>query len=303
MIPSATVNIKKYLQPEVVSQLSRLDVIARLVVEGFITGLHRSPYHGFSAEFSEYRPYMTGEDTSRIDWKVLGRTERYYVKQFEEETNLKAYLLLDVSESMQYTSGDISKFFYASCLASALTYLMIQQRDAVGLVTFNETIQNFMPPKSVKSYFLELIKSIEKTPVGGGTQIAPVLHEIAERIKRRGLIIILSDFMDDQNAILNALNHFRYKNHEIIIFHILDAMELSFEFKKESILYDMESEASLRVHPAQIKNEYKRLVDQWKETYLRSCRAHRIDYIPIHTKQSFDQALIHYLAKRKRLGG
>ena len=303
MISDATVNIKKYLKPEVVSQISRLDIIARLVVEGFITGLHRSPYHGFSAEFSEYRPYMAGEDTSRVDWKVLGRTERYYVKQFEEETNLKAYLLLDVSESMQYTSGKISKYFYASCLASALTYLMLQQRDAVGLVTFNEAIQSFLPPKSVKSYFLELIKSIERSPAGGGTRIAPVLHEIAERIKRRGLIIILSDFMDDQKAILNALNHFRYKNHEIIIFHILDAMELSFDYQKESMITDMESGDVLRVHPAHIKNEYKRLVDQWKENYRRSCRSHRIDYIPIHTEQPFDQALIHYLAKRKRLGG
>jgi uncharacterized protein (DUF58 family) len=294
---------KKYMQPEVVSRLDRLDLVARLVVEGFITGLHRSPYHGFSVEFSEYRPYMPGDPLRHIDWKVWGRTDRYYVKQFEEETNLRTMLLLDASGSMEYTSGTITKFEYSVYLAAALSYLMLLQRDAVGLVTFDEKIRTFIPPRSVFSTLNLLLKEMDSTQTGGETRLSVTFHDLAERIKRRGLIIVLSDLMDDPWDVLAGLKHFRHRKHEVIVFHILDPMERTFGFDRDAVFMDMETGEKIQTQPWQIRTEYREAVGQFLNTYKRECREHRIDYVPVDTARSFDRVLFDYLVARKRIGG
>ena len=296
-------DFKKYLQPETVSQLSRLDLVARLVVEGFITGLHRSPYHGFSVEFSEYRPYMPGDPLKNVDWKVLGRTERYYVKQYEEETNLKSYLLLDASGSMKFSSNSITKFQYACYVSAALAYLMLMQRDAVGLVTFDEKPRSYHPPRSMMSYLNVLLKEIDSVNPQGDTQISNVFHDLAERIKRRGLVIILSDLLDDPDLVLTALKHFRHRKHEVIVFHILDPVERSFGFKNDTEFIDLESDEKIQTQPWHIRETYQHLMREFQARFKRECRQHRIDYVPMDTSQPFDIALLNYLTFRKRIGG
>ncbi len=296
-------DLKSYLRPDVVSRLSRLDLVARLVVEGFITGLHRSPYHGFSVEFSEYRPYMAGDPIRHIDWKVLGRTDRYYVKQFEEETNLRAFLLVDTSGSMGYSSGDITKLQYASYLSAALAYLMLLQRDAVGLVTFAESVRTYLPPRSVMSGLNRILARLDGIEARGTTCVSDTFHQLAERIKRRGLIIILSDLMDEPDHVLTALKHFRHRKHEVIVFHLLDPQETAFDFSDDALFVDMETGDRIRTRPWHIRADYRSRVKAFLDTYKRECRQHRIDYVPIETSLPFDQALYAYLAKRKRIGG
>src|SRR5258707_312110 len=194
---------RKYLQPDVVAKLVNMELVARLVVEGFITGLHKSPYHGFSVEFAEHRQYMPGDDIKRLDWKIYGKTDRYYIKQFEEETNLKSYLIVDASRSMGFSSeGRMPKFEYASYIAAALAHLMIQQRDAVGLTLYDEKIRTHMPPHATKAYLREILRQLESSQPGNKTGTANSLHEIAERIKRRGLVIILSDLFDKPEEVM-----------------------------------------------------------------------------------------------------
>jgi uncharacterized protein (DUF58 family) len=294
---------RKYLQPDVVSRLSGLDLVARLVVEGFITGLHRSPYHGFSVEFSEYRPYIPGDPLRHIDWKVLGRTDRYYLKQFEEETNLRAMLLLDASGSMGYTSTGIDKLQYAIYLSAALSYLFLLQRDAVGLVTFDDHIRAFLPPRSVFSYLHVLLKEMSGLKSGGETRVAHTFHQLAERIKRRGLIVVLSDLMDHPDRVLTALKHFRHRKHEVIVFHILDPKEKSFSFDRDAVFIDMETDERVETQPWQMRAEYQLLMTGMLDRFKRECRQHRIDYVLLDTTQPFDTALFRYLAARKRMGG
>jgi len=294
---------KKYLNPEVVSRLKTMDLRARLVVEGFITGLHRSPYHGFSVEFSDYRPYMPGDEIRHIDWKVYGKTDRYYIKQFEEETNLKSYLLLDTSGSMGYSSHKITKLEYASYLAAALSYLMIEQRDAVGLVAFDKKIRKYLPPRSIKSYLPLILKELDKIKCSQPTDVANTFHEMAERIHRRGLIIILSDLLDEPDKVISGLKHFRHKNHDVIVFHILDPMEIHFNFKRNVLFKDLETGEKMTTQPWHIKAEYQKQVKIFIDNYKRQCRSNRIDYVLLDTSWNFDRALMEYLIKRKRIGG
>ncbi len=300
---SPATDYRQFLQPAVVSKLANLDLIARLVVEGFITGLHRSPYHGFSVEFAEHRPYMPGDDIRHIDWKVYAKTNRYYLKEFEEETNLKAHLLLDASASMGYGSGAVTKLQYAIWLAAALAYLMIHQRDAVGLVTFDEKIRHYLPPRSILSYLTLLLQEMQNTASSAATDMAQTLHQMAERIHRRGLVILFSDLLDDPQKIVSGLKHFRHNNHEVIVFHLLDPLELSFNFRQDALFIDLESGDKMTTQPWHIRNEYRRLMMDHIETLRRQCRENRIDYLLVDTSQSFDTALLEYLGKRKRIGG
>jgi len=292
-----------FLQPQVVSKLANLHLVARLVVEGFITGLHKSPYHGFSVEFAEHRQYMPGDDIRHVDWKVYAKTDRYYVKQFEEETNLKAYLLLDTSASMGYSSHGVSKLQYSAFMSAALSYLMLKQRDSVGLVTFDEKINSFLPPRSINTYLNVLLQELQRCRSGASTKIANTLHHLAERINRRGLIILFSDLFDDPQTVLSGLEHFRHKKHEVIVFHVLDPMERSFNFRQDGQFEDMESGDKLATQPWHIRTEYRNLVSRFIETYKRECLSHQIDYVLIDTEEPFDQALLQYLIKRKRIGG
>lgn len=294
--------IQQYLNPEIAAQLSRLDLVARLVVEGFITGLHQSPYHGFSVEFSEYRQYMPGDPLRDIDWKVFGKTDRLYVKQYEEETNLKAYLLLDASGSMNYGSGSLTKFLYAAYTCAALSHLMLRQRDAVGLVAFDNGIQNYVPPRSVGSHLHTVLKTLEATePSGEDTDLAKTFHDLADRIVRRGLIVVLSDLMDDPQALLSGLKHFRHRKHEVIVFHILDPRERDLEFNSETRFVDLESGASVTTEPWHIAPAYKTHMDDLVGRFRRECHESLIDYVLLDTAEPFDTALFNYLAKRKRL--
>jgi uncharacterized protein (DUF58 family) len=294
---------RKYLQPEVVAKLSNMELVARLVVEGFITGLHKSPYHGFSVEFAEHRQYMPGDEIKHIDWKVYGRTDRYYIKQFEEETNLKSYIILDASRSMAYSSnGKMTKLEYASYIAAALAYLMVQQRDAVGLSVFDEKIRTYMPPHATKSYLKEILRHLELLEGSSKTGTAQSLHEIAERIKRRGLVIILSDLFDKPNEVTAAFKHFRHKKNEVIVMQVLDPLERSFAFGSDAVFKDMETAEELTTQPYHIQKAYQQEMRKFIESYKKECREHNIDYVLLDTATPFDVGLFEYLGKRQKMG-
>ncbi|GAB4371916.1 MAG: DUF58 domain-containing protein [Calditrichia bacterium] len=296
-------NIQRYLQPEVVSSLKTLDLIARLIVEGFLVGLHKSPYHGFSVEFSEHRQYMPGDNIRDIDWKVYGRTDRIYIKQYEEETNLKAYLLLDISGSMGYASGKISKIQYATYLAAAFAYLFIKQRDAVGLVTFSDKIHRFLPPKSSPAYLSFILKDLSQIKITRQqTRVSETLHIMAEKIKRRGLIVLLTEFLfEEPEKILQGLKHFRHYNHEIIVFNILDPNDRFFEFSDDAIFIDRETGEKIKTQPYFLRERYQKMIDEFYGELQTECRNFQIDFQTIFTSEPFDKALIRYLLKRKKL--
>jgi len=280
-----------------------MELVARLVVEGFITGLHKSPYHGFSVEFAEHRQYMPGDEIKHIDWKIYGRTDRYYIKQFEEETNLKAYLILDTSRSMAYASeGRMPKFEYASYLTGALAHLMVQQRDAVGLTLYDEKVRSYMPPHATKSYLREILRQLEVTTPGSTTATAASLHQIAERIKRRGLVVVLSDLFDRPADVMGALKHFRHKKNEVIVMHVLDPLERSFAFGRDAVFKDMETAEEMTTQPWHIQRAYHQAMEEFISTYKRECRENNIDYVLLDTSVPFDVALLEYLHKRQKMG-
>ena len=285
-----------------VATLDSISMRAKMVVEGYIIGQHRSPYHGFSVEFAEHRSYEPGDEIRHIDWKLYGKTNRLYVKRYEEETNLRAHLILDTSKSMAYTSGGVSKLEYGSYLLAALSYLMIRQQDAAGVVLFDEDIKTFIPPKSIPSHLNTLLNTLDIKAPGEDTRIEPVLHEMAERIKKRGLVIIISDLFDDPENIMNGLKHFRHSKQEVILFHILDRNELEFDFNTRTKFVDMESGEEITTDPWHVKNEYKNLIKGLQDYYRSECRLNLIDYVPLFTDDSLDKGLSEYFNKRQKLG-
>lgn len=297
--------LSTYLDPEALSRISRLDLIARLVVEGFITGLHRSPYHGFSVEFSEHRPYLPGDPLRDLDWKAYAKTGRLYIKQYEEETNLKAYLLLDTSGSMAYQSGgSMSKFRYACCLGASLAHLMLRQRDAVGLMLFDERIESYVPPRSVQSHLQVLLGQMDRVKPAADTRMAPAFHDLAERLSRRGLVVVLSDLLDDPEEVLSGLRHFRYRGHEVVVFHLLDPRERDLDFRRQETRFVSleDPEQNLTTQPWHIQEDYRQLMEQLIQTYRARCADAGIDYALIDTTTPFDQALSRYLVQRKKMG-
>lgn len=294
---------RKYLQPDVVAKLANIELVARLVVEGFITGLHKSPYHGFSVEFAEHRQYMPGDEIKHIDWKIYGKTDRYYIKQFEEETNLKAYIILDASRSMSYSSdGRMTKLEYASYVAAALAHLMVQQRDAVGLTLYDESVRLHMPPHATKSYLKEILRQLEILEAGNKTGTANSLHVIAERIKRRGLVVILSDLFDKPEEVVTAFKHFRHKKNEVIVMQVLDPLERSFAFGRDAVFKDIETAEELVTQPWHIQKAYQESMRTFVDTYKKECRENNIDYVLLDTATPFDVALFQYLHKRRMMG-
>ena len=294
-------NKKKYLQPETVALLNTMALKAKLVVEGYIIGKHQSPYHGFSVEFAEHRSYETGDEIRHIDWKLFGKTDRLYVKRYQEETNLSSHIILDSSKSMLYKSGNISKLAYANSLVAALSYLMISQQDAVGLVKFSNKINKFLPAKSKPSYLNQILKQLDDKNSDKDTKIESVLHEMAERINKRGLIILFSDLLDEPDDIINGLKHFRHKKQEVIVFHILDRKEFEFDFDTRTQFLDMETGEHIITEPWLIKDNYQQIIDDLKSFYKKECQENSIDYVPIYTDESFDKSLTEYLNKRKKL--
>lgn len=287
-----------------VALLDSISMRAKMIVEGYIIGQHRSPYHGFSVEFAEHRSYESGDEVRHIDWKLYGKTNRLYVKRYEEETNLRAHLILDTSKSMAYTSGGVSKLEYGSYLLAALSYLMISQQDAAGVVLFDESIRSFVPPKSTPSHLNTLLNVLDVKSPGVDTKIEPVLHEMAERIKKRGLVIIISDLFDEPNNIMNGLKHFRHSKQEVILFHILDRNELEFDFNTRTRIkfIDMESGEEITTDPWHVQNDYKNLIKGLQDYYKSECGLNLIDYVPLFTDDSLDKGLSKYFNKRKRLG-
>ncbi len=279
-----------------------MELRARLVVEGFITGLHRSPYHGFSVEFAERRPYMPGDEIKHIDWKIYGKTDRYYIKRYEEETNLKSYVILDASRSMDYASrGNIKKLEYAAYLIASLSYMMIKQRDAVGLAVFDEQINTYLPPHATKGYLQQILVVLENLKASNKTGAGKSLHQVADRIKRRGLVIVVSDLLDDPKEIIAALKHFRHKKNEVIVMHVLDPLERTFAFGSDATIKDLETSEEIVTQPWQIQKAYQGEMAAFLDRYKRECLENYIDYVLLDTKTTFDVALIEYLSKRQKI--
>ena len=297
-----SIDKRKYLEPEMVARLSNMSLRARLVVEGYIIGQHKSPFHGFSVEFAEHRAYGPGDEIRHIDWKLYGKTDRFFVKQYEEETNLRSYILLDTSRSMEYKSNKISKLDYGNYLSAALAYLMISQQDGVGLTLFDNQIQTFIPPRSKPSHVNTILTHLDKTGSGKDTDVGIVLHEMAERIKKRGLIILISDLFDETENIINGLKHFRHNKQEIIVFHVMDRKELNFDFSNRTKFKDMETDEQITTEPWKIRKIYQKAIQSYQDELRLRCREQKIDYVPLFTDQNLDLALNEYLKKRQRLG-
>ncbi|MBT5782750.1 DUF58 domain-containing protein [Candidatus Marinimicrobia bacterium] len=298
---SENLDKRKYLKPEIVTSLSSLALRARLIVEGYIIGKHRSPYHGFSVEFAEHKSYDIGDDVRNIDWKLFGKTDRLYIKRYEEETNLKTHIIIDNSKSMSYSSGSVSKINYANSLLASIAYLMINQQDAVGLIQFSDKINSFIPPKSRRSHLNTIINQLSETVEGKDTFIEPVLHEMAERINKRGLVILVSDLLDDPKTIMNGLKHFRHRKQEVIVFHILDKKEIDFDFNKRTKFIDVETGEELSTEPWHIRENYKRLMKERQKLFKKECNSQLIDYVPVLTNESLEKCIAEYLNKRKKL--
>ena len=289
----------KYLDPDLLSTLQNLSIKAKYVVEGFMLGLHKSPYHGFSVEFSEHRPYGFGDEVRHIDWKLWSKTDKYYIKQFEEETNLKAHIILDQSNSMDYGQSNNTKFEYAKLLAASFAYILIKQQDAVGLALFDEKINKLIPPRAVPSHLNILLSHMESAEPGAQTNISKALHHSAEGINKRGLVIVISDLMDDVNSTINGLRHLRHKGHEVIVFHILDHDEVSFDFNQRIKFIDKETGEQITTDPSQIQQDYITHFKNHCDALKNGCRHNRIEYIPLLSNQSLDTALSELLLKRK----
>jgi uncharacterized protein (DUF58 family) len=294
----------KYLDPAALHRLGRLPLVARSVVEGFFTGLHRSPYHGFSIEFAEHREYVPGDDLRHLDWRTLARTDRRYIKQYEEETNLKAYILLDVSASMGYCSkpdANLTKLEYASFLAACLAYIMMKQTDPVGLVLFDEDVQEFIPPASAPAHLNQILRKLEEVKPSRKTRASAAFHRVADRLRRRGLAIILSDLFDDPMEVLRGLQHFRFRKHEVILFHILDQAELEFPFGQLMDFVDMETGERIQIDPNFVRTQYVAEIADFIGRIKKNCLENGIDYERASTATPYDQMLFAYLYRRDRL--
>jgi len=290
----------QYFQPEQFARLSNLNVLARKMVEGFVTGLHRSRHHGFSVEFAEHREYAPGDDVRHLDYVTWARTDRYYIKQYEQHTNLRAHILLDTSGSMAYSYGDApSKFTYGAYLAACLAYLMARQQDLVGLVAFDEQVRQQIGPGSTPAHLDRIFRALERVQPTGQTALAETCHHLAQTIAKRGLIVVISDFYDDTDAVLNALQHFVYKKHQVIVFHVLDPSELALPFRTITSFVDMETRRRVQVDPRAVRQAYRRAVDEFVGRYRRECSDRRIEYVLTPTDTPYDRMLLSYLSRRK----
>ena len=289
----------KYLNPNIVNQLNNLYIKAKLIVEGTMYGLHKSPFHGFSAEFSEHRAYSQGDQIKNIDWKLWSKTDKYYVKRFEEETNLSCHIFLDASKSMDFTSSNVTKFQYSQMIAAALSYLIIKQKDSLGLYTFNTEIKLSIPPKNNKNHLNTILALMENMETSGSTNISKVLNFNAEKIKKRGLIILITDLLDDADKILEGLKHFKYYKHEILVFHILDRQEIELQYNEKIIFEDLENKEKINIEPWHIKDRYTKESMDNINYFKSECLKNHIEYNLIFTDQDLDKAIHQFLNKRK----
>ena len=292
---------RQFLDPAVVARLGTLELKARTIVEGFLSGLHRSPFKGFSVEFAEYRQYIPGDALSTIDWKVYARSDRYYVKKFEEETNLDCHLLLDVSGSMAYGSHHaLSKFEYGGCLAAALGYLMNRQRDAVGLTAFDENIVTMLPVSSRPGHLLALLVTLDRLQCGRKTNVAKPLNLLADTLTKRGIVVLISDLLDNPDEIIRGLKHFQFRGIDVIVFHVLDHDEIEFPFDRATRFEDLETSEEIMAVPGAVRGHYLREIGALIERYRRELGASGIDYQLLDTNRPLELALLSYLSTRSR---
>jgi uncharacterized protein (DUF58 family) len=294
---------EKYLRPETIRQVSGLDLKARFIVEGFFSGLHASPFQGFSVEFSEHRKYVPGDDIRMIDWNVYAKTQRYYIKKYRAETNMKCYLLVDASTSMGYSydPATMSKMDYSISCAAALSYIMCHQQDPVGLLTFDSEIRNFVEARSRESQLFNILSVLARTPVGGTTDVGTSLVAIGNLIKKRSLVLLFSDLLSDPAKVLEGLRYLRYKGHDVIVFHVLDQAELRFPFKDPTLFEDTETSKRLHVDAELLRGAYLKNLRAFMDRYEKGCHQARIDYAPMDTSVGFDRTLVAFLAKRAEL--
>lgn len=290
----------RYLDPAIVARLGTIDLKARTIVEGFLTGLHRSPFKGFSVEFAEYRQYLPGDDLATLDWKIFARTDRHVVKKFEEETNLDCHLLLDVSGSMGYASHAVTKLEYASYLAGALAYLMNRQRDAVGLLLFDDRIRTRLPARARAGHLRSVLMALERLTLGERTDVAKPLRHLVEAIRKRGLVVLISDLLDDPGRVIDGLKHFRYRGTDVIVFHVLDPDERQFPFERAARFRDMETAEEVMAVPAVVGAQYRDRMNALIETYRSELGQNGIDYCLLDTSQPLEMALFAYLQTRRR---
>jgi len=293
-------SVEQYLKPEVIRQISRLDLRAQFVVKGFLQGLHASPLHGFSVEFSEHRKYTHGDDPKDIDWLVYAKTDKYYVKKFEAETNITGYLVMDLSRSMGYTyRQDLTKFDYAICLAAALCYLMIYQRDPVGLITFDEKIRSSLPPKSKRTQLGTLLSLLANLKPAGKTDIATSIAQIAAMLKHRSVVMIFSDLLADPDPIMQSLFRLRHGGHDVILFHVLDEAEVRFPFDGMIEFEEPETLDKVQLDATHFRRDYLAEIETFRQRYRHECYQSGIDYVPLDTSMQFDKALVEYLVSRR----
>jgi len=290
----------RFLDPAVLARLGTLELKARTVVEGFLTGLHRSPNRGFSVEFAEYRQYLPGDDLARIDWKVYARSDRHYIKKFEEETNLECHVLLDVSASMGYGSRGVSKLQYASLLAASLAFLMQRQRDAVGLTVFDDRIVEMVHPGARASHLHAILGTLDRLQPGTRTDVSRPLQLLADGLSRRGMVVLISDLLDDPQRIVDGLRPFRYRGTDVLVFQVLDADELSFPFEGVARFRDMEGDLEVLAASSQVRESYLAEIERVTAFYRRELGSAGIDYVRLDTSQPLDAALAAFLATRAR---
>ncbi len=296
---------QKYLDPRTLAKLAGLELRARTIVEGFVAGMHRSPYHGFSVEFAEHREYVPGDDLRHVDWKVFAKTDKVYLKQYEEETNLICYLVLDTSESMRYRSDQaaLSKLEYAQCIAAALAHLTLRQQDGVGLITFDDEIRTMLRPSGNPSQLRQLLHLMEQSQPQRKTATGPIFHDLSERLKKRGVVVILSDMFDDVPAMMAGLKHFRHRRHDVVVFHVLDPAELDFPFQQTTLFKGLEQLPDVLSDPRALRKAYLAEFNAFLRQVQAGCRAQHADYVQVRTDQNLEVALSAYLSGRLRRVG
>ncbi len=293
-------NAEQYLKPEVIRQISRLDLRAQFIVKGFLQGMHASPFQGFSVEFSEHRKYTAGDDPADIDWLVYAKTDKYYVKKFEAETNILGYLVMDLSRSMAYTyRQDLNKFEYAICLAAAMAYLMVHQQDPVGLITFDEKIRNSLPPRSKRAQLGNILSALANLQPTGTTNIARSVEQIAAMLKQRSLVMLFTDLFGEPEQILKSLHRLRHGGHDVILFHILDEAEVDFPFDGMIEFEDTETNEKIEVNATGFRQDYLDEIKEFREMFREQATQAGVDYVPLDTSMPFDKALTEYLTQRR----
>ena len=291
---------RQFLDPAVIARLGTLELKARTIVEGFLSGLHRSPFKGFSVEFAEYRQYIHGDDLATIDWKVYARSDRYYVKKFEEETNLDCHLILDVSGSMGYGSSGLTKLEYGSVLAASIAYLMNRQRDAVGLMAFDDRIVDMLPASARPGHLRMILIALDRLRLGKATDVSKPLHQLASSLTKRGIVVLISDLLDDPDSVIRGVKHFRFRGSDVIVFHVLDPDEIDFPFERATRFEDLESSEEIMAVPGLVREHYRREISRLIDHYRQELGAAGIDYQLLRTTDPLELALLSYLSTRGR---